>query len=183
MLPRIALVIVGLLLMGLVGVGVWLVTVHPFTLWRSQMAAGGTYMRSLQESDVPPWIERTERLLTQYDPCVNPIGVYGGVDGKFIPLDLPWLRIIRIDVLKDKVCYVWMGGMDHTYLEARRLPDGGFTLVAHYDDYHSEVIWPKKPNQVMERTTTRRALTLRVASTRSLRPILALGGRRSSCSR
>jgi hypothetical protein len=41
----------------------------------------------------------------------------------------------------------------------------------------------QRPNQSMERTSTRRAFTFRVAWTPSLRPTLALGGRRSSCSR
>jgi len=41
----------------------------------------------------------------------------------------------------------------------------------------------KWPNQAMERTATRRAFTFIVASTCSLRRALALGGRRSSCSR
>lgn len=39
------------------------------------------------------------------------------------------------------------------------------------------------PNHAMERTSTRRAFALRVATTLSLRSTLALGGRRSSLSR
>ena len=40
-----------------------------------------------------------------------------------------------------------------------------------------------RSNHAMERTATRRAFTFRVAWTSSLRSTLALGGRRSSCSR
>jgi hypothetical protein len=41
----------------------------------------------------------------------------------------------------------------------------------------------QKSNQAMERTTTRRAFTLLVTNASPLRAALALGGRRSSCSR
>jgi hypothetical protein len=42
---------------------------------------------------------------------------------------------------------------------------------------------PKTPNHAMERTPTRCAFTLRVNNAPPLRATLALGGRRSSCSR
>jgi hypothetical protein len=39
--------------------------------------------------------------------------------------------------------YVWIGGMDYTELEVDPLPDGSFRLVAHYNDFKSEIVWPK----------------------------------------
>ncbi len=111
------------------------------------MATGAAYMRSLKEVDVPPWIDRTTRFLSEYDPGAGPaIGVYG-MGGKPIPADLQQLGIVRVDILADQVRYVWMGGMDHTELEIARLPDGSFRFIAHYSDVQSEVIWPKRPNR------------------------------------
>ena len=152
MLPRFALVVIGLLIIAMSGVGIYIYSGGPFAIWKRQMAAGSAYMKSLKESDMPPWIERSRHLLAEYRPNMHPIGVYGLHD-KPVPTDLARLKIARIDIFENKVCYVWMGGMDHTYLEARRLPNGAFTFVAHYNDYQSEVIWPKRQNQAMERTS------------------------------
>ena len=132
---------------------------------------------------MPDWVERSKRLLAEYRPDVHLVGVYDGVTSrKPIPPDLARLKIVRVDIFEDRVCYVWMGGMDHTYLEARRLPDGNFTLVAHYNA-QSEVIWPKRANHVMEESATRRVLASSVIRSRLLRATLAPGGRRLSCSR
>jgi len=157
MFPRVALLLLSILVIVIVCIGAWLYAGGPVKLWRDQMAAGAEYMKSLDESDVPQWIERTERFLAERDPSVHPIGVYGGVRGKTIPFNLLRLRIIRIDIFEDNVRYVWMGGMDHTNLEVRRLADGRFTLIAHYNDYKSEVIWPKRPNGATQLTASKSA--------------------------
>ena len=126
---------------------------------RAQMAAGTAYMKSLTEADIKQWILRTEKLLTEYQPGGNSIGVYG--DGaKPVPPDLQQLKIIRIDILEDQVGYVWLGGMDHTELIVRRSPDGTFTLIARYNDARSEVIWPKRPNQEMQLTAVSFAINV-----------------------
>ena len=44
---------------------------------------------------------------------------------------------------EDQVSYVWMGGMDHTYLKVQRMNDGDFRFTARYNDGKSRVIWPK----------------------------------------
>jgi hypothetical protein len=184
MFPRAALVLAAILVTLVLALFIVLRWFGPFAIWTRQMAAGRTYMKSLKESDMPAWIERSKHLLAEYRPDVGPVGVYDNVThGKPIPSDLAQLKIVRVDIFQNAVCYVWMGGMDHTFLEARRLPDGSITLVAHYNDYQSEVIWPKRPNQAMERTATGRAFAFRVATTFPLQAMRALGGRRSSCSR
>ncbi len=124
---------------------------HTFGVWRHQMALGGRYMKSLKDSDLPPWIERTQRLLAEWNPGSHSVGAYG-LGTKPVPAELQQLGIIRIDILQDQVRYVWMGGMDHTALEVDRLADGSFKFIAHYNDYKSEVIWPKRPNQSMKPT-------------------------------
>jgi hypothetical protein len=182
MFPRTALILAAVFVTLVVALFVAPPRFGPFRLWHAQMEAGSAYMKSLKESDMPPWIERSRHLLAEYRPDMHSVGVYGLRD-KPVPTDLVRLKIARVDIFENKVCYVWMGGMDHTYLEARRLPDGTFTLVAHYNDYQSEVIWPNRPNQAMERTATRRASSFRLASTLSLRSMVALGVRRSSYSR
>jgi hypothetical protein len=144
MLRRFAFVVLGVLVITAVGFGIWFYTDGPFGMWRRQMAAGGAYMKSLSQSDMPIWIERSKRLLAEYRQEMRPVGAYG-LRNRPVPSDLARLKIVRVDIFEDRVCYVWMGGMDHTYLEARRLPDDTFTLVAHYNDYQSEVIWPKRP--------------------------------------
>ncbi|MFL6521535.1 MAG: hypothetical protein ACJ8NS_15050 [Chthoniobacterales bacterium] len=183
MLRRITLVSLAILTIAIVGFGVWLYTGGPFRGWIRQMAVGTKYMKSLRDSDIPPWIERSKRLLGEYRPGMDSVGVYDSMfGGKPVPADLTALKIVRIDIFKDQVCYVWMGGMDHTYLEARRLPDDTFTLIAHYTDYRSEVIWPRSPNHAMKRTPAH-AITFSIITPLSLQATLALGARRSSCSR
>src|ERR1700675_1081739 len=153
MFPRAALVILAVLVLSIAAL--FLAPSRIFRVWRTQMDMGTTYMKSLTEADVRPWIERTKKLLAEYDPSSHPIGVYG-FGAKPIPTELEQLKIIRIDILQDQVRYVWMGGMDHTELEVDRLPDGSFRLVAHYSDAKSDVIWPKantkKSNQSMKPT-------------------------------
>jgi len=173
-MSRVALVVVGTLLLAIVAIVVWfLATGGPFRVWIRQMRTGAAYMKSLRESDVPPWIDRTKQLLAEWNPSLHPIGAYG-LGGKPIPPDLQQLKIIRIDILEDQVRYVWMGGMDHTELEIDRLPDGTFRFIAHYNDYKSEVIWPRRPNQTMQPTAGRYVTSFYVMKTRSLHATLAL---------
>ena len=182
MLPRVALVILAVLVITIVGIGVWFYTGGLFGGMRHQMATGAAYMKSLKDSDVPPWIERTKRLLAEWSPSLDPIGAYG-LGGKPVPADLQQLGIIRIDILQDQVRYVWMGGMDHTELEVDRLPDGSFRFIAHYNDAQSKVIWPKRPNQALERTADRCENLLSMTSTLKPGAELALVSGRSACSR
>src|SRR5438093_515032 len=101
MFPRVAIIVAVMFvtLYALFIVPGWL---SPFRLWRAQMRAGSAYMKSLRESDVPPWIERTKLLLAEWNPRLHPIGAYG-LGGKPIPADLQQLKIIRIDILEDQV--------------------------------------------------------------------------------
>jgi hypothetical protein len=157
MFPRTAIVIAGLLVIGVVLAIRMSLPVRLAEDMRARMAVGAKYMKSLTDSDVPPWIERTKQLLSEWTPELHPIGAYG-LGGKPVPAELQQLGIIRIDILRDQVRYVWMGGMDHTELEVDQLADGTFRFVAHYNDHKNEVIWPKRPNQAMERTADRRTV-------------------------
>jgi hypothetical protein len=163
MFPRTAVIIAGLLVVSL-AVAFLLGPERLFRPMRAQMATGSEYMKSLSEADIKQWITRTEKLLSEYQPGSNSIGVYGQ-GAKPIPPDLQKLKIIRIDILEDQVRYVWMGGLDHTELEVDRLSDGSFKFIAHYNDQKSEVIWPRathasKSNQAMQRTASRAAFHL-----------------------
>lgn len=116
----------------------------------SQMRAGQRYMDSITENDVPVWIERTEKYLSEYDPNSNSVGVYG-IGDKPVPAHLKKLKILRIDISRDAVYYVWVGGLDHTYLEVQKAEQGDFKFIANYNDYSSKVIWPKEEvNQPIE---------------------------------
>jgi hypothetical protein len=159
MFPRAALVVLALIILITVitGVRFFSSSLGFFKASRDEMNVGATYMRSLRETDVQRWIQLTQRLLAEHDPHVDSIGVYG-LGGKPIPPDLQQLKIIRIDISPHQVRYVWMGGIGpRTDLEVHRLPDGSFTLTAHYSDTDSEVIWPKPSNHSMKPTTPLRS--------------------------
>src|SRR5262249_14708122 len=143
MFPRTAIAIAAVLVIGLVVAIKMSFPVRLAEATRAQMAVGAKYMKSLKDSDIPPWIERSKQLLSEWTPDLRPIGAYG-LGGKAVQTDLQKLGIIRIDILQDQVRYVWMGGMDHTELEVDRLGDGTFRFIAHYNDDRSEVIWPQK---------------------------------------
>jgi hypothetical protein len=140
---RIMLVIAGWLVVGL---GV--IEVIPYAAsrllfapvhaqFRAQMDAGRVYVDSLTEKDIPVWIERTEKLLSEHPASVS-------VGTKAIPPDLLKLKIIKVNVGVNVVCYAWMGGLDHTELQIHRLETGSFQFVAQYNDGRSKVIWPKE---------------------------------------
>jgi hypothetical protein len=90
-----------------------------------------------------------------------------------------WLRLGRVT---SKQAFVAIRGT-RAPLKALdlRKRDGKWTVVDDQEmivTYHTET-----PNHAMERTTTRRTFALNVASSPSLRPTRAPGGRRSSYSR
>ena len=183
MFPRAALVILGLLLLVIVFVAFRAFTGGPFKMSADQMSAGSAYMKSLKQDDVQRWIDRTKKFLAEYDSKSQSIGVYG-MGGKPIPPDLQQLKIIRIDISPNQVRYIWSGGMNpRTDLEVDRLPDASFALTAHYSDTDSEVIWPRTPNQALERTADRRENLLSMTSTLKHAAQLALVSGRSACSR
>ena len=140
---RVTLVIVGWLVVGLA-----VIEVIPYAASRllfapvhadirAQMDAGRVYMDSLTEKDIPVWIERTEKLLSEH-----PDSVSNGT--KPISPDLLKLKIKNIKVDENAVSYVWMGGLAHTELQIHRLKGGSFQFVAYYNDARSRVIWPKE---------------------------------------
>jgi len=183
MFPRAALVILGLLLLVIVFVVFRAFTSGPVKMTADQMSAGSVYMKSLKEDDVQRWIDRTKKFLSEYDSKSQSIGVYG-TGGKPIPPDLQQLKIIRIDISPNQVRYVWMGGIGpRTDLEVDQLPDGSFTLTAHYSDTDGEVIWPRTPNQTLERTADRRDNLLLMTSTLKSDASLAVVSGRSALSR
>jgi len=77
MSSRASLVILGLVAAAIVAIVILFYTRGPFGVWRQQMATGATYMKSLKDSDVPPWIERTKRFLAEWKPGLHPVGAYG----------------------------------------------------------------------------------------------------------
>src|SRR5262249_54596916 len=95
MFPRAALVILRLLLLVIVFVAFRVFTGGPSTISADQMSVGSAYIKSLrQQYDVQPWIDRTKKLLSEYDL-------------KSMPPDLHQLKIIRIDISPNQVRYVW----------------------------------------------------------------------------
>jgi hypothetical protein len=110
---------------------------RTFHEWRQQMLVGQKYMDLLTEKDFQIWTERTQKYLSNFNPTNSVIAA------ETVPPDLVKLRILRIDEDSNWVNYVWMGGMDHTYLHVERLADGQFQFTAIYDDESNRVIWPK----------------------------------------
>jgi hypothetical protein len=74
MFPRGALVILGLILLVIIFVAIRRFTGGPCKMSADQMRAGSAYMKSLKEDDVQPWIDRTRRFLSEYDPKSQSIG-------------------------------------------------------------------------------------------------------------
>lgn len=105
-----------------------------------QMKAGRKYMDSLTDKDIQAWIQRTPQYLKEYDPKTDGIG-FGVIDA---PPELQKLAIEDICVWSNEVDYAWLGGMDHTELDVRRMDDGGFQVTAVYNNYSNRVIWPKQ---------------------------------------
>ena len=173
MFPRASLAILALLLLVIMFVAFRAFTGGPFKMSADQMSAGSAYMKSLKQDDVQRWIDRTKKFLSECDSKSQSIGVYG-MGGKPIPPDLQQLKIIRIDISPNQVRYVWMGGIGpRTDLEVDRLPDGSFTLTAHYSDADSEVIWPRTPNQTLQPNAGRRTASVSMTCTHSLQANLA----------
>lgn len=112
-----------------------------------QQRKGCNYLNSITENDIPVWIERTEKYLKEYDPNEYGIGVYGLNKDNPVPKELKKLGIIRIDRTQNDICYVWVGGLDHTYLDVEKDEEGNFIFTAGYNDYNREVIWPKNKHE------------------------------------
>lgn len=122
------------------------------------MRAGHKYMDSLTEADIQTWLERTKAFLAEYDPQKVNQG-YGTMYDKPVPPDLERLKIIRIDISGDRVCYVWLGGIDHTWLEVTRLSNENFRVVARYDDERTKVIREGKDGNISLELTVPAART------------------------
>jgi hypothetical protein len=182
MFPRAALVILGLLLLAIVFLVFRAFTGGAVKMSHDQTRTGAAYMKSLKGDEVQQWIDRTKKLLSEYDGKES-IGVFG-MGGKPIPQDLQELMIIRIDIYPNLVRYVWMGGIGpRTDLEVERLSDGTFMFTAHYSDSDSEVIWPRTPNHALERTADRCDDLLSMTSILKPEAQLALVSGGSACSR
>lgn len=109
-----------------------------FNITASQMDFGKKYMDSLTPEQIQAWIERTEKYISNRDPKVDSIDLFP------IPTELKELRISRVDIERNLVRYVWIGGFDHTWLEVQRIDNGDFRFTARYsDETEDKVLWPK----------------------------------------
>jgi hypothetical protein len=100
-----------------------------------QMVRGVNCMNSIKNSDFPYWINHTKYFL-QSSTSNELHEIF-----EDIPKDLKDKGITRIDVEATTVRYVWLGGMDHTYLEVEKGDDGAFRFHANYND--------KEPSKVI----------------------------------
>lgn len=103
----------------------------------SQMHKGQQFMDPMNSSDFSWWESRTKEFLKEYDLQKDPMYWY---EGSIIPKDLSDLGILRIDIYKDSICYVWAGGMDHTYLDVVRNSDGTFYFRGRYDEKSEKIL-------------------------------------------
>jgi hypothetical protein len=135
-------IVIGGVLLLLIG-GAVLLFYMTFGDMIGQMRAGKRYMNSLSSADRTEWIDRTIALLSAH-PVTNDLDVFW-IYSPDVPMDLKKLRIERVDVLKDRVRYVWVGGLDHTLLSIERTPEGSFRFYAQYNDEYGRELWPEKP--------------------------------------
>ena len=129
--------IIGLIVAGFAVVAISLPVLVRLTPMHRQMEVGRKYMDSLTEKDFQKLIELSKPYLVSFDPKANPIGV------RPVPDELTALKILRIDVFSNVVLFVWMGGLDHTYLEVARADNGEFAVAARYNDEEKKNLWPK----------------------------------------
>jgi hypothetical protein len=129
--------IIGLLVAGIAAVAVSLPVLVRLTPMHRQMEVGRKYMDSMTEKDFQRFIELSKPYLTAFDPKADPIGA------RSVPADLASQKVIRIDVFSNAVLFVWMGGLDHTYIEVRRADSGEFVIDARYNDKVQKQLWPK----------------------------------------
>lgn len=133
----------GFLLLAYIGYMIFIVSTLT-TDWREQMDTGIAYMESLTEHDVPYWIGISQNYLAQ--PCLAASTGCPILIEDEIPADLRDLGISSIRVSQDEVYYVWLGGMDHTYLLVRQEPNQSFSLIAHHnDETPPDVLWSQLP--------------------------------------
>ncbi len=137
----IKLTLIGVTILALAGVAYYLSPIgYLFYYMSAQMKAGQSCMDSITEHDIPIWIDRTDKYLSDIDPNSGRNSNIGEIH--LIPPDLKELGILRIDVQQDYVRYVWVGGLDHTFLEVLKTERGDYRFTANYDDESSKVIWP-----------------------------------------
>lgn len=132
-----------ILIVIVIGTGLLIFIGQQLFIVLNQAPAGIKYLKSINEEDVQAWIKRTKKYLEEYDHQEHESGEYI-LSGKSIPLELQKLKIRRIDIYENYVYYVWMGGLDHTYLEVEKQENDTFKITAHYNDnVKPKIIWPK----------------------------------------
>ena len=96
-----------------------------------QQGKGIDYMKSLSESEAKVVVQESLALMTSAVDADRPLKP---------PIPQEWQSrgVIRIDVSNDTVSYIWLGGMEHTFLDVRLEENGDCKVMAHYDDDKSE---------------------------------------------
>jgi hypothetical protein len=110
-----------------------------FFFLSSQMHKGQKFMDSMDADDFYRWESMTKEFLKEYDSKKDPMYRYG-TGGSAMPKDLSDFGVLRIDIYRDSVCYVWAGGMDHTYLDVVRNSDGTFFFRGRYDERSEKLL-------------------------------------------
>jgi len=119
----------------------WTMIRRAFAM-RSQ-ARERAYMNGLSSNDIEQLIRRSEALLMQGQGVPNPEDAFreprilysdGSSTHPPIPNEFSEMRVLNIIVTANAVCYVWMGGMDHTNLLVKRDKTGNWTVDAYFSD-------------------------------------------------
>jgi hypothetical protein len=123
----------------------------------AQMNAGQAVLKGLTPEKLKIWADRSQSFWANTSKADYGMGVYG-IGKKPIPVELAALKIIRIDIEEDSIEYVWLGGMDHTYLYIEKERHGNLHFYAQYDDETRKdlgivVSKTTEPNQALQTTT------------------------------
>ena len=121
-----------IVLIGVVFIG----TYFDLGASKKQMDDAKKVMDSLTDKDIQAFIQRTQTILRE-DAAVE-------FTNRDVPPDLKHLGIAGIEEQKDRVDYVWFGGMDNTALDVERMSNGNFQVIAVYTPYSNRMIWPKR---------------------------------------
>ena len=136
-------ILIGVLLFLLTGViFIACFMFFMFHSWDNNMEKGKQIMSSLTDDELAHWINDAVKLHSIDSLRAIGIGALFENDPLFKD-NYVKLDIIRIDVNDNEVRYVWMGGFDHTYLTFTISNQEVEHVVARYNDYASQKLFPE----------------------------------------
>jgi hypothetical protein len=116
-------------------------TAIMFGMARVSMMKGQKIIENMDKNQLMYFVTDAKKLLFQDSLKRRGIGAQSAAK-KNLKDEYKKFGIVRIDVLDSSVCYVWMGGFDHTYLSIGFHNDTVKRITARYNDYTGQDLYP-----------------------------------------